>query len=519
MRLLHPVRIAMIGLTGAMLLIVTVGSPAAGHTHPTPVELDSPAVVRVETYARVSISLIEHNRVGKHIGLLQRTYQPLLASGSGFAVDGAGSIVTSGKLVDVDLRRAEIYAANKIFNERYGAAAPLPADPFGEQTIKDTDPTDRTAGRLRRCYRPNSTDDTGGCVAFTTLVVKVLPFVSDQKRYGNLDATVAYPPSGTAGDVVVLKVGASSMPTVNLARSTEGVAAFSTLGFVEPPLNVSALKSVEGHFIGAGATQVKRDEFFEPLRADMAAGMLGGPVVGERGQVVGFLTERSGAGKGAPPSLGLIGPEAIRKALAAVGVTPHRGPTDIAYETALHNYKNKRYTPAVPNLTQTLNLYPGHALATAALADANRKKGTAEEAVDQGLPVQNRGSTVWWGSWYVWAAAAAVALLLAALAVLLVRRRRDRTTAGPVEVRDDQDEPPPPVQARPRPQPAAPRARPDGADPPPVGRAAVDRDATRLISVRDVRTDLIAEPDVCSVCGQQALPSQHYCTHCGQRLR
>src|SRR5438105_13485124 len=99
--------LAMISLT---VVVGVFSGPAAAHTHPTPIELDSPAVVRVETYAEVSISLIEHNQRGTHIGLTQRTYMPLLASGSGFAVDPSGGIVTTRKAIDVDLKRAEIYA-------------------------------------------------------------------------------------------------------------------------------------------------------------------------------------------------------------------------------------------------------------------------------------------------------------------------------------------------------------------------------------------------------------------------
>ena len=83
-------------LVSIWYLIAVVGAgPAQAHDHPTPVELDAPGVVQVQTYGQVSISLIEHNRAGAHIGLTQRTYTPLLRSGSGFAVDASATIVTS----------------------------------------------------------------------------------------------------------------------------------------------------------------------------------------------------------------------------------------------------------------------------------------------------------------------------------------------------------------------------------------------------------------------------------------
>jgi len=422
---LRPLVITTAIFTGTVLAVGTFAGPAAAHTHPTPIELDSPAVVRVETYAQVSISLIEHNKVGMHIGLLQRTYTPLLAAGTGFAADPSGAVVTSGRLVDVDVKRAETYAVNKIFNERYGDNAPLPADPFARQVLPDNDPVDRLNGRLQRCYQPNGTDDTGGCVVFSSLVVKVLPFVSDQKQYGDLTATVAYPRTGAPQDVVVLKVGASSMPTVDLARSTDGVAAFSVLGFGDVPTSAAALKKVDGHFAAAGSAVVKRDEDYDPQATALTNGLRGGPVVGEHGQVVGFLSE--GKDQDGKDNLVLVGPTAIRAALTATGIDPHRGPTDTVYENAMHNYKNKLYTPAIPSLAQTLKLYPGHALAAEQLADANRKKGTAEEATTQVAP-ERRSSTVSNGLWYtvVWAAIGLMAILVVILVIMLVRRGRTR---------------------------------------------------------------------------------------------
>ena len=52
-------------------------------------ELGAPAVVRVETAVQVDIWLIEHNRHGKHIGLIHKQYEPVMQRGSGFAVDPA----------------------------------------------------------------------------------------------------------------------------------------------------------------------------------------------------------------------------------------------------------------------------------------------------------------------------------------------------------------------------------------------------------------------------------------------
>src|SRR4029450_7762978 len=119
---------------------------------------------------------------------------------------------------------------NQLFHEKYGKAAPLPADPFTMHRIPGGDPADKIAERLQECYRPNHTDSSGGCVIFTERVVRVLPFVSSQPLYGNLPAVVLPAAAGQPGDVAVLKVGASSMPAARLATTVRG-APFTMLGF------------------------------------------------------------------------------------------------------------------------------------------------------------------------------------------------------------------------------------------------------------------------------------------------
>jgi hypothetical protein len=82
--------VALASMLLATLALTGPGArPAAAHTHPSNVELGAPAVVRVETAVQVDIWLIEHNRHGKHIGLIHKQYEPVMQRGSGFAVDPA----------------------------------------------------------------------------------------------------------------------------------------------------------------------------------------------------------------------------------------------------------------------------------------------------------------------------------------------------------------------------------------------------------------------------------------------
>ncbi|TQS46297.1 zinc ribbon domain-containing protein [Cryptosporangium phraense] len=418
--------------------VLGTASPAQAHKHPTPVQLISPAVVRIMTYGKVSISLIEHNfrgSTGNDISLVQRSYEPLLATGSGAVVNPSGTIVTSPTVTGVDLSRAANFAINKIFNERYGDGAPMPADPYSKAKPSGNT-SDVVSRRLQRCYQGNTTDETGGCVIFTQAVVVVQPFVADQKQFGNLPAEVVYPTGGKKAPVSVLKVGASSMPSVVLGSSSADVEAISELGFTNTPTDEKSLKIVQAHFTKKGSgVERPNDDYQAEVNAGFTNGLDGAPVVSEKGQVVGFLTKSGSQVK-------LVGPDAVADALSAVGVTPERGPTDLVYENALHNYNNGLYSAAAPNLAQVLKLYPGHALATEKLAVANQRKGTSadkgsEGATDtSGFGSTDNGSSSDSGSSpniLLWGGLAAVVVLALLLGFVLFRGRggKNKTVTGP----------------------------------------------------------------------------------------
>lgn len=533
----HPRTLFLTAVAVATLALFGSGTrPAAAHTHPTPVETDAPAVVRVETSVRVSISLMEHDRHGKHIGLYQRTYTPMLVSGSGFAVNPSGVIVAAGGVIDADYKKAEVYAVNHVFHDRYGRRAPLPRDPFTMHTIKDVDPADPLNGRLQRCYRPNTADTTGGCVVASTRVVRVYPFVASQPENGNLTAEVLYPKAGKRAEVSVLKVGASSMPTVELAGSAAGMKAFTALGFTEIPSRQVPLVKKDGHSTDPGQ-EIKSDNLLPELVNAVQVGVWGGPVVGERGQTAGFLQLRFTGARAT--GLYLTDAKAIREALTAAGVQPQRGPTDAVFEAAMHNYKNKIYGPAIPSFTQTLKLYPGHALATQYLADAKQKQGTAQDQTGQQAGVAgDDGRTAGLPLGLI----AAIAALLVILALLFVGARRRGGAGRPAKVMLPAARvkaSPPATRPKPPTTPREPIRRNGGlwAPEPTGGRevttppAAVGeppgpaesravpglrRSPVTTIGQRDPAPE--ERPSFCTECGRRLGPDHRFCAFCGHKV-
>jgi hypothetical protein len=508
--------------TIALALLGLTVPPAFGHTHPTPVERTEPAVVRVETSVQVDISLMEHDRHGKHIGLYQKRYEPVLNAGSGFAVDPSGVIVAAGGVITADPRQAEIYAVNHIFNDRYGNRAPLPADPKTTTTIRNDNLDDPLNSRLQRCYRANTADTTGGCVIATSRVIRVYPYVSSQARYGNLTASVLYPKTGEAGDapVSVLKVGANSMPTVDLGTSTAGTADFAALGFTkvpEKPLpEKDPMVNSKGHLIGSGP-DVEKDDLQPKLVTAIAAGIWGGPVVGKTGRTTGFLQVRPGEDGKLEPYMTDVG--AIRKALAAVQVEPHQGPTDAVYEAAMHNFKNHAYAAAIPSLEETLKLYPGHALARRNLDIAKDKKGTAEDTTGRGSEV--KGISVDTDGMSLWTIAVIVGLLLVASLVALGAVRRG-TLRPPALRRSGDDAATSSGEAPARPPPARREARTTPREPVDWPRAEAQvTPAPGRAPIATARRPAPAAEEVgfCTECGRPVEPEHKFCGYCGHKAR
>jgi len=411
-------------------------APASAHVHPTPTELAAPGVVYVEAGARVEVALVEHQIPAPHLTIVQSTSNPVLQSASGFVVDPTGAVVTSGVIhppTAEQVNRASVYAVNEAFKKRYpGRLRASGTELFDPQRIgSDADPLQQ---RLEACYPPNTTNDAGGCVVSVTPTYVVYPHVIDQAKYGRLPAELV---QASTSDVAVLRVrGGSGMPTVNLGQSTDGAQALSVLGFTAVPDPKKPAPAIQTHLADVGShdfkTKLKPEEAADNgrLAEGLRNGMLGGPAVAEKGQVVGFLVPEPGSGPPPAQPGRLIDAAAIRKVLDDAGVEAHQGTVDATFESASHNFKNKYFADSIPDLERTIELYPGHALAAIDLA-------VAEQNVAQGNPspaTPTEGNSAATGSetfpWTVVLSAVAALLVLAAVAVIVLRRNRKASESG-----------------------------------------------------------------------------------------
>ena len=354
----------------------------------------------------------------------------------------------------------------------------------------------------------------------TTRLVRVYPYVAYQERHGNLAAEVLYPKTGKA-KVSVLKVGSSSMPTVDLASSAAGTAHFYALGFTkiptEPPSDKGPIVKARGHLIEDGP-EVKKDDLQLNLGKAVAAGVWGGPVLGETGRTSGFLQVNPDEAGNLIPYMTDV--NAIRAALAEAKQEPRRGPTDAVFEAAFHNYKNKSYAAAIPSLDQTIRLYPGHALARQFLAVAKQKQGTDEDQSGRGSAVQGISTDT---GGLPLATIALVAGLLAVLALLAfgafrrdtIRAATARRLGGQRSAAVSRDRTVPPPSARPEPRTSTRE---------PVDWPKAPAQATPMASRPVVATAGRADPapeDVgfCTECGKPLGQEHKFCGHCGHKAR
>ncbi|MFI7703092.1 trypsin-like peptidase domain-containing protein [Nonomuraea sp. NPDC049480] len=106
-------------------------------------------------------------------------------------------------------------------------------------------------------------------------------------------------------------------------------------------------------------------------QAPSYGGNSGGPVLDERGRVVGTLI--AGPGNDAMENQSYILPVGIiKKHLATAGVRPVQSRTSRIYNSALDDFFARRYRAALPKFRQVRELYPAHPYVTTYIRDTRK---------------------------------------------------------------------------------------------------------------------------------------------------
>ena len=211
------------------------------------------------------------------------------------------------------------------------------------------------------------------------------------------------------------------------------------LGFTGVPGPANPLLEINQHLAKPGGSQLKTtgldaEDVKDAARLNVALhqGLQGGPVLAERGQVIGLLPSPAAPGSAAPP---LVGVASILPVIQKAGVSPHGGPVDTSFEAAMHLFKNGGYAASVPGFTKALELFPGHFLASRNVAIAKQRAAsgvTASGTQGHGAAPEATAADETSGSGLGWlwpGLLIAITLLVAGSVLFLVLRGR-RTPVG-----------------------------------------------------------------------------------------
>jgi serine protease Do len=378
------------------------------------------------------------------------TYSTDYATGSGFAVNPTGTIVTASHVVSpapVDMRT---FATNKLFVDKFGLKIPSGGSLFDTYHVSD----DATYNhRLHQCYRGVI------CKFTTTPVVSVYTpaDLADGQASNPLAARVLKSTGFDKTDIAALQVAASNMPTVALAQTVDGIdpgEPVTAIGFAgtsqnlpsngEPDLKDGAVSNVRT--VGA-------DKQLE-IDVEIEEGMSGGPVVNRSAQVVGVTSYYLARSNGQAGTKFARSIDDVHEVLEALGKKASRGQADTAYERAMSLFWGKHYKDAIPLYDKVLSLSSGQPF-------ARKYRARAEALLDESVPLGSSGFP-WWG--YALIAAGAIAVIGLVVALVVAGRGRRPKPAVPVSA-----QPPPAVlPGAPEPVPVAPAVAPPVTAPEPA---------------------------------------------------
>lgn len=225
------------------------------------------------------------------------------------------------------------------------------------------------------------------------------------------------------GDVALLKVETSDMPSSELATDTEVQVGEQIISVGYPGSTDQVTDASMDPDNKDGTVSAKKTAGSVPVyetNAALSGGMSGGPTVGLDGRVVG-INSRGPAGETQP--FNFIAPASgLAELLNRSGVKAGLGPLDVQFRKGLNDYYAGHYTSAIATFDKILALAPSY-------QEAAVFKTSATKARDQFGDVST--SSGWTTILYVVLGVGAVVLAAAVLAIVLIRRRKNRQYRGP----------------------------------------------------------------------------------------
>ncbi|MFC5949701.1 trypsin-like peptidase domain-containing protein [Pseudonocardia lutea] len=240
------------------------------------------------------------------------------------------------------------------------------------------------------------------------------------------------PPS--QGDVALLKIESSDLPSVQLGTDTDAAIGTPVLSIGYPAAADAVTDPTLEPSNKDGQISTKRTMGSVPYyetSASLSPGMSGGPTVDMQGEVLGI----NSAHLPNDQAFNFIAPASgLTELLARNGVQNQLGPNDTLYRDALADYYAGHYTDAIAGFDRLLLVDPDHGQALQFKTEAAKAKErfgdtpvvpTAQQSDDTGV----------WGlaPWLFWTiVGGGAALVIGGIALLVALRRRRKGDEGPV---------------------------------------------------------------------------------------
>ena len=283
-------------------------------------------------------------------------------------------------------------------------------------------------------------------------------------------------PVGQGKDVAIIKVDVPNAPTLLMGDSEKILLQehITVIGFpAAADTDVLDAQSVIEPSITDGKVSAKKNmEDGSPViqvSAPATHGNSGGPVISDRGEVIGMLTFRGDTVEGQEVTgfTFVVPASTIAEFLQSSGVTNTAGTTGGIFKEGLELYWNEHYAEAAKKFEEVERLYPYH-------LDAPKLRQACTQAVaagrDKPLDASAAGGSGASNLWIYLAVGGGLVLVLAVVFLLVAAAGRKKVKDPRVSAYDGNAYPdyplPPSYEAPPEPYPAAPYPEAPGAPPP-----------------------------------------------------
>ncbi|MEH7096620.1 S1C family serine protease [Neobacillus vireti] len=355
-----PISILLIAVIIASFFLLNI-QPAEGKIARAQklAEFTKPAVVRVVDYAVVTWQFTNPNDP-EVIAILEQLHNQSIVggSGSGAIISSDGYIVTNAHVVEATQKKDE-----DIANEAFEQVVTTVADYFKvdyetayNYMVKYTQYTD--IKRVLKVVLP------GGDV-----------LDGEVKSYGA--------PINEGKDVAVLKIEGKNLPTVPLGNSDEiqnqdniwviGYPAAADSDILSP--DSSLVSSMNAGQISATSKKTEQGSPVIQLNAAATHGNSGGPVINDKGEIIGLLTFRGDTVNGQEvQGFNFAVPvNTVKEFVNQAGVRNTGSETDKIYQEGLELYWGGYYKHALEKFEAVQRIYPNHSEIKQYIANAEKK--------------------------------------------------------------------------------------------------------------------------------------------------